>query len=236
MLLLASLFRKIRLPLGLDVFHEAVDWLAAGRDIGDPVVLAGRRRAGKAQEKGTCSILFGPILAPTNSANKYRPGNRWDVNRDGMESSVGDKNERIRAAANDTRRWTKTVGYHARCFDFAMCASSSSSSSQPTKVVTDHLVRAKRRLAAGPKTDQHAGDDRHVRLNIDALGLGARQMETAGISVTIRKTPTDSLSDPIATHGQPTLRCTFSSSLACWIARSKPQIGLKRNGSTSEQY
>ena len=36
------------------------------------------------------------------------------------------------------------------------------------KVKTNHLVRPERRLPARPKTDQQAGDDRHVRLYLYA--------------------------------------------------------------------
>lgn len=43
---------------------------------------------------------------------------------------------------------------------------------QPAEVEADHLVRAQRRLAAGPQADQEAGDDRAVRLNLDAILVG----------------------------------------------------------------
>jgi len=36
------------------------------------------------------------------------------------------------------------------------------------EVIANHLVGSQRRLAAGPEADQHAGDDRHVGLNLDA--------------------------------------------------------------------
>ena len=37
------------------------------------------------------------------------------------------------------------------------------------QVVADHFRRSQRRLAAGPEADQQTGDDRTVRLNLDAV-------------------------------------------------------------------
>ena len=47
------------------------------------------------------------------------------------------------------------------------------------EVVANHLVRPERRLAPSPQADQHAGNDRAVRLNFDAVGRMAQQMPTA---------------------------------------------------------
>ena len=83
----------------------------AERTVG--AVLWGGGRNGQEEteeETGTGPILFGPILAQTNRAGKYRPGNCFCGSRDSVESSEVGKNGRNRAAANDTRRWAKTVG------------------------------------------------------------------------------------------------------------------------------
>ena len=48
-----------------------------------------------------------------------------------------------------------------------------------TEVEADHLVGAQRRLATGPQADQEAGDDRAVRLNLDAIFVVAQQVPTA---------------------------------------------------------
>ena len=40
---------------------------------------------------------------------------------------------------------------------------------QSSEVETNHLVSAKRRLFAGPQCDQHARNDRALRLNFDAV-------------------------------------------------------------------
>ena len=50
---------------------------------------------------------------------------------------------------------------------------------QTHKVVAHHLVGSPRRLAAGPQADQHARDDRAVRLDRDAVFIVAQQMATA---------------------------------------------------------
>lgn len=50
---------------------------------------------------------------------------------------------------------------------------------EPSKVEADHLVRAERRLFAGPQRDQHAGDNRTISLDLDAVLITAQQMPTA---------------------------------------------------------
>src|SRR5450755_3539434 len=40
---------------------------------------------------------------------------------------------------------------------------------QAGEVKANHLVGSQRRLLAGPQADQHAGNDRTVRLNLDAV-------------------------------------------------------------------
>ena len=42
--------------------------------------------------------------------------------------------------------------------------------------MAEHLVRAKRRLAARPETDQHAGNNRAIRLDLDAVLAVAEQV------------------------------------------------------------
>lgn len=49
----------------------------------------------------------------------------------------------------------------------------------PAKVETNHLVRSQSRLAARPQRDQHARDDRRVRLDFDAVLIVAAQMTAA---------------------------------------------------------
>ena len=49
---------------------------------------------------------------------------------------------------------------------------------QTREVVADHFVSAQRRFAPGPQTDQHAGDDRAVGLNLDPLLTVAEQVPT----------------------------------------------------------
>jgi|GEM_PF-1876247 len=44
------------------------------------------------------------------------------------------------------------------------------------EVETDHFKRALRRLAARPQCNQHAGDDRAVGLNLDAVLFVAQQV------------------------------------------------------------
>ena len=44
------------------------------------------------------------------------------------------------------------------------------------QIKADHLVRPKCRLAAGPQADQHASDDRAIRLDLDPLLAAAEQM------------------------------------------------------------
>jgi len=46
-------------------------------------------------------------------------------------------------------------------------------------MVADHLVGSFGRLAAGPERNEHAGDNGHVHLYIDAVLLGTDQMSTA---------------------------------------------------------
>ena len=41
---------------------------------------------------------------------------------------------------------------------------------QAREEMADHLVRPKRRLAARPQADQHAGDDRAIRLDLNPIG------------------------------------------------------------------
>lgn len=50
---------------------------------------------------------------------------------------------------------------------------------QTHEVVAHHLVGPPRRLAAGPQADQHARDDRAVRLDRDAVLIVAQEMATA---------------------------------------------------------
>ena len=50
---------------------------------------------------------------------------------------------------------------------------------QAEEVVADHLVGALRGLAAGPQADEHAGDDRTVRLDLDARRVVAVQVSAA---------------------------------------------------------
>ena len=50
------------------------------------------------------------------------------------------------------------------------------------------------------------------------------------------KTSVASLSEPSEARRQPSLRCTFRSCLACWMARNERTTGLNRNSSTSMQY
>jgi hypothetical protein len=47
--------------------------------------------------------------------------------------------------------------------------------SQAREVVADHLVSPQRRFSACPQTDQHAGDDGAIGLNLDALRIVAQQ-------------------------------------------------------------
>ena len=50
---------------------------------------------------------------------------------------------------------------------------------QAAEVKADHLVGPQRRLATGPQADQQAGDDRAVRLNLDAVLVVAQQVPAA---------------------------------------------------------
>src|SRR5450759_408478 len=47
------------------------------------------------------------------------------------------------------------------------------------EVQADHFHRPQRRLLSGPERDQHADDDRHVYLYLNAVGPMAQQMTTA---------------------------------------------------------
>ena len=49
---------------------------------------------------------------------------------------------------------------------------------QAAEIVADHLIRPLRRLAAGPKADEHTGDDGAVGLNLNA-GLAVTEKLTA---------------------------------------------------------
>ena len=49
---------------------------------------------------------------------------------------------------------------------------------QATEVETDHFAGSLGRLTTGPQSDQHAGDDRAVRLKLDAVLVVAEQMPT----------------------------------------------------------
>ncbi len=48
-----------------------------------------------------------------------------------------------------------------------------------TEVKTDQLVSSQRWLLTRPQADQHAGDDRAVRLNFNSLGIVAKQVAAA---------------------------------------------------------
>lgn len=56
---------------------------------------------------------------------------------------------------------------------------------QTAEVKADHLVRAKRRLLAGPKADQQASDDRTVCLDFDSVLVVAQQVTAAQGSGTV---------------------------------------------------
>ncbi len=47
------------------------------------------------------------------------------------------------------------------------------------EIEADHLISSKRWLLARPEADQHAGDDRAVRLNLDSFGIVAQQVAAA---------------------------------------------------------
>src|ERR1700728_4168450 len=49
---------------------------------------------------------------------------------------------------------------------------------QAREVVADHFVSAQRWLTPRPQADKHAGDNRTVRLNLDALLALAEQVPT----------------------------------------------------------
>ena len=50
---------------------------------------------------------------------------------------------------------------------------------KPDEVKAHHLVRAQRRLAACPEAQEHAGDDRTVGLDLDAVLAVAEQVTAA---------------------------------------------------------
>ncbi len=49
----------------------------------------------------------------------------------------------------------------------------------PAEVKADHFVGSQCWLSACPQTDQHAGDDRAVRLNLDSLSVTTEQLAAA---------------------------------------------------------
>jgi hypothetical protein len=50
---------------------------------------------------------------------------------------------------------------------------------QPQEVIADHLIRSLRRLAAGPEAEEHAGDDRTIGLEFDAVLAAKVKMAAA---------------------------------------------------------
>ena len=50
---------------------------------------------------------------------------------------------------------------------------------QTAEIEADHLVRAERTLLARPKGNQHAGNDRAVRLDLDAVLVMTQKVTAA---------------------------------------------------------
>ena len=80
------------------------------------------------------------------------------------------------AAANAHGRSGQTGGLGVLGFEFCNVCEQLVFAGQAAETEADHLIRSQRRFAARPEADQHAGDDRAVGLNLDAVFVVAQEV------------------------------------------------------------